>query len=76
MAHFYFDTANGGRDTDRLGLELKSEADAIREAIRYAGALIKDEPSLLDESAELLVIARTTNDEVVARVRIELTRQP
>ena len=47
MARFYFNTADGGRDVDKDGVELKDRTEARKEAVRYAGALMKGDPCLV-----------------------------
>ena len=73
MQRFYFDTVDGDRDTDEEGVPLASEDAAVREAIRYAGALIADQPAVLTPASPLEVTVRS-DDRKVAIVRIELSR--
>lgn len=47
MPKFFFHTADGKRDRDRHGLDLPDMATARVEGIRYAGAVIADQPKLL-----------------------------
>ena len=73
MQRFYFDTADGDRDTDEQGVQLATEDDAVRQAIQYAGALIADQPAVLTPASPLEVTVRS-DDRKVAIVRIELSR--
>jgi len=47
MPRYFFHTADGGRDRDRQGVELADAAAAHKEAIRFAGTVLNDEPDLL-----------------------------
>ena len=55
MPHFYFHTADGGRDRDRRGMDLADQGAARREAIRFAGAVINDEPDVLWDGRDFRV---------------------
>jgi hypothetical protein len=55
VARYFFHTANGSRDPDTLGMELPDQAAARVEAIRYAGAILADEPSLLQDGGNFRV---------------------
>lgn len=74
MNRYFFDTADGERDTDSEGTEFASDDKAVIATIKFAGGLIRDEPSLLENSPELMITARTIDDRVIARVRVELHR--
>lgn len=51
---YFFKVTNGVREVDLAGTELLDESAALREAVRFAGELLKDEPMLLDHG-QLLV---------------------
>lgn len=74
MARYFFDFVDGDRDEDHEGIELAAEVDAVREAIRYAGALLEDEPTLLQARSKLQVTARAADRRVVARIEVALNR--
>lgn len=74
MPRYFFDTIDGDRDTDEQGVELAGEDAAIAEAVRYAGMLVSDQPSLLTHNNELIVSVRCAAREPIATVRVELSR--
>lgn len=47
MPRYYFHTLDGARDIDRLGHELPDDAAARHEAVRYAGGLLADDPTIV-----------------------------
>ena len=47
MPRFYFNSADGGCDRDDEGVELADAAGARSEAIRYAGAVMRDNPDVI-----------------------------
>lgn len=47
MARYFFDTVDAAHDPDREGVELLDLAAARKYAIRFAGAVLNDEPSVL-----------------------------
>lgn len=47
MPRYFFHTVDGTRDIDQLGLELSDDAAARHEAVRYAGGLLSDDPTIL-----------------------------
>lgn len=49
MERYFFDLRNGNVERDVTGTELPSLADARREAIRFLGEVLKDEPERLAE---------------------------
>ena len=55
MPHFYFHTADGGRDLDRQGMDLADQGAARKEAIRFAGAVINHEPDVLWDGRDFRV---------------------
>lgn len=55
MPRYFFHTADGGRHPDDTGVVLRDVAAARREAIRFAGSLLDEEPDLLCNSRDLRV---------------------
>lgn len=47
MPRFFFHTADGERDLDQEGTELADNATARKEAIRFAGAIMHEQPEVL-----------------------------
>ncbi|WP_037492168.1 DUF6894 family protein [Sphingobium indicum] len=47
MPRYFFHTVDGGRDVDQEGTELPNDAAARKAAIRFAGAVMHDEPDVL-----------------------------
>jgi hypothetical protein len=47
MPRYFFNTIDGGRDEDHVGIELADTASARREAVRFAGAVMADQPDIL-----------------------------
>jgi hypothetical protein len=74
MPRYFFDTEDGAQDTDDRGTELAGEDAAIAEAVRYAGMLVSDQPSMLTGNNELSVTVRCAENGPFARVRVELSR--
>ena len=60
MPRYFFHTRNGTQDIDRCGHELPDRTAARREAVRYSGALLRDDPDLMVRDDELRV---TVTDE-------------
>jgi hypothetical protein len=46
MPRYFFHTVDGTHDIDHLGHELVDDAAARREAVRYASALLADNPAM------------------------------
>lgn len=55
MPHFYFHTIDGGRQVHPDRLACDDEGAARREAVRYAGAVLHDEPELLQPDRDFRV---------------------
>lgn len=68
MPKFYFHTADGHRDIDHEGVELADAGAARVEAIRYAGAILADDPDVLWDGREFRV--SVTDDRKRLRVTI------
>ena len=56
MPRYFFHTSDGSRDQDDVGVELNDAATARREAIRYGGSLLHDNPEIVDAHAYALEI--------------------
>ncbi len=46
MSRYFFHLVDGGVDADRDGSELPNLQDAKKEAVRLAGAMMRDDPAL------------------------------
>lgn len=57
MARYFFHVADGRREIDDEGIELAGDAEARREAVRYGGNILADEPDMLltDERLQIHV---------------------
>ena len=55
MPRYFFHVCNGARDIDELGLELPGDAAARREAIRYGGGLLSDDPDMMIRDDDLRI---------------------
>ena len=55
MPRYFFDIRDGDTDTDSEGVELPDLRAARAEAIKFAGAYVSNNPSLLDETGDLTV---------------------
>ena len=55
MARYFFHTADGTRDWDAEGMELPDGGAARKAAIRYAGAVMNDEPDVLWDGRDFRV---------------------
>lgn len=63
MPRFFFHTADGERDLDKEGIELADNAAARKEAIRFAGALMHDQPDVLWDGRDYRgEVTNTAND--------------
>ncbi len=61
MPRYYFHTADGTRDWDPDGVELADQGAARKEAIRFAGAVMTDEPDVLWDGRDFRV--EVTNEQ-------------
>lgn len=68
---YFFKVTNGVREVDLAGTELLDENAARREAVRFAGELLKDEPMLLDHG-RLLVSVRNEDGSIEFAITIRL----
>ena len=55
MPRYFFHTADGGQDRDPNGMELADDHAARLEAIRYGGALLRDQPEIVVHGRDLRV---------------------
>lgn len=55
MPHYFFHTADGTHDIDREGVELADDTAARAEAIRFAGAVMRDDPQELWDGMDFRV---------------------
>ena len=55
MTRYYFHTSDGSREYDDVGVELADDAAARREAVRYIGSLLQDEPDIIENEHGLRV---------------------
>ncbi|WP_326914904.1 DUF6894 family protein [Sphingopyxis chilensis] len=55
MPRYFFHTSDGSRDQDDVGVELNDAATARREAIRYGGSLLHDNPEIVDAHGGLRI---------------------
>jgi hypothetical protein len=55
MPRYFFHTCDGTQDIDRFGHELPDAAAARREAVRYGGGLLRDDPDLIVRDDELRI---------------------
>lgn len=68
---YFFKLTNGVREVDLAGTELRDEDTARREAVRFAGELLKDDPALLDHG-QLLVSVQDEDSSVEFAITIRL----
>jgi hypothetical protein len=73
MQRFFFDLRDGGNDPDETGTELQDEQAAQREAIRFAGEVLRSEPHRLGDG-EMRVDVREEGDGVHFAVVIRLEK--
>lgn len=74
MPRFFFDLSDGWCEPDTDGVELADPHAAQREAIRFAGEVLKHEPGRLERDA-LRILVRTGARETLCAVRIQLIRE-
>ena len=55
MARYFFHTSDGTRQYDDVGVELADDAAARREAVRYSGSLLQDEPDIVQNEHGLRI---------------------
>lgn len=47
MPHYFFNTSNGSPHIDEAGMDLPDIGAARREAVRYGGSLLSDDPDMV-----------------------------
>lgn len=47
MPHYFFNTSNGSPHVDDAGMDLPDLDAARREAVRYGGGLLSDDPGMV-----------------------------
>ncbi|HET6526862.1 DUF6894 family protein [Sphingopyxis sp.] len=57
MPRYFFHTRDGKRDLDDDGMELPDAGAARREAVRFGGSLLNDDPDMLSNDHGLRVEA-------------------
>ena len=55
MPRYFFHTADGSRDLDREGFDCADDGAARKQAIRYAGEVMRDEPQVLWDGRDFRV---------------------
>lgn len=55
MPRYYFHTRDGQRDHDDIGVELADAAEARREAVRFGGGLLGDDPDIISNENGLRI---------------------
>ena len=65
MPSYFFHTADGTRDLDREGVELADDAAARKEAIRFAGAVMHDQPEVLWDGRDYRVEVTNTSGDLL-----------
>lgn len=55
MTRYYFHTSDGSREYDDVGVELADDAAARREAVRFLGSLLQDDPDMIENEHGLRV---------------------
>lgn len=50
MPRYFYDLTDGSREPDVDGIEMPDHDTAVREAIRFLGEVLKEEPQRLAES--------------------------
>lgn len=73
MPHYFFHTSNGSAHVDDAGMALPDIGAARREAIRYGGSLLSDDPEAImhDKGLRIDVIDEAGGHCFAVRVVIE-----
>jgi hypothetical protein len=72
VARYFFDTTDGDRDVDREGVDFPDDGAAREAAIRYAGSMLSDRPSLAAPHRPFRVSARDEAGRHVVSVTVTL----
>ena len=62
MPRYFFHTADGSRERDTTGTELRDCNAARREAVRFAGAVLSHEPEILWDGHDFLIEVTDASD--------------
>ena len=68
VSRFFFHTADGSRDRDHEGMDCRDARSARVEAIRYAGALLSDQPDILWDGRDFRVEVTDKDQRLVCTV--------
>lgn len=73
MPHYFFNTSNGSPHIDDAGMDLPDIGAARREAIRYGGSLLSDDPDMVmqDNGLRIDVVDEAGSRCFAVRVTIE-----
>lgn len=71
MPRFYFDTLNSEHDEDQEGIDLPDRFAARREAVRFAGSVMKDQPDLLWDGTRFVVEVRGEGRTLLFKVSMQ-----
>lgn len=55
MPHYFFNTSNGSPHIDDAGMDLPDIDAARREAVRYGGSLLVDDPNMVMHDSGLRI---------------------
>ena len=76
MPRYFFHTADGFRERDTEGTELLSLNAARREAVRFAGAVLNDQPEIVWDGHEFRVEVTDHTDLMLFTVTVFATNAP
>ena len=65
MPSYFFHTADGERVLDREGVDLADNATARKEAIKFAGAIMHDQPDVLWDGRDYRVEVTNQADDLL-----------
>lgn len=68
MPRFFFHTADGSRQRDTVGTELKDVATARREGVRIGASILAEDPDLLWDGREFRVLVTDQSDQLLVTV--------
>ena len=70
MPRYYFHVENGVTIMDSTGTELASDADALNEAVKTSGEMMKDQGSGLWSGTEWSMLVMNSARSIVYRIRV------
>jgi len=73
MARYYFNLSDGTREADETGTEMANDQDAQREAVRFAGEVMRHEPARL-EHGQMQVDVTDHEGALLFRIDVRLAR--